>query len=465
VRVAPWVVILTLVVLTGEARGRILWRRGEASLEVSGSLREVPVVTRGTGAAAFADAVVASLPDPTCVSAALFPNCPAFRTVGRLGVWQSLTRLRTDWKLHLTPELSATVVYDHEVVAGTLRTLEQGLTQALSPGTFVSLDQTIVRFDAGGAADEGVWRHLLYRASLRYEGEHADVTVGRQRIPWGVGRLWSPMDRFNFIPPLAIEADQSPGVDALDAKWSFSGFTYLEGVLAPQDHFPDGSYALRLHGMWRDADYSAVAGIFRDAPAGGLDLARNLGDTAVRFEAVYARPRRAVWPIGDPAPAELRAFWQVVASADRNFDVGNGLYVLAEYFYNGNALGFGSGPAGPLLPFFAATDRRPAIAPPGAAAPFVAAASPDRLGGSQVVTLGCHESGVELGYDVFPALRAELFALYDWDGASAAVVPTLRYDPYPFLELTVGGQLFAGPRRSEYGGAEDVGFLLAELFF
>ncbi len=464
-RRAPCAVILAVALLGGEARARTLWQEGEISLELSGSLREVAVATHGTSEKAFADAIAATLPGATCVSAAGFADCPAFLTVGHQGVWQSLTRLRTHWELRLTPTLSATVVYDHELLLGTLRTLEQSLALGLTSPSYVSADQRIVDFDFGGAADEGTWRHLLYRAQLSYEGEHAEVIVGRQRIPWGVGRLWSPMDRFNFIPPLAIEADQSPGVDALDAKWLISGFTFLEGVVAPQDRWSDSSYALRLHGVLRNTDYSLVAGNFRDAPAGGFDMARNLGDTAVRLEAIYAQPERSVWPIGAPAPTPLRGFWQVVASADRNFDVGNGLYVLGEYLYNGNALGFGQGLAGPLLPFFEATDQRPVSAPAGIAGPFVTAASADRLGGSQVLSSGRHQTGVELAYDVFPALHSELFALYDWEGESAAVVPVLRYDPYSFLELTAGVQLFAGPKRSDYGSVEDLAFLLAESFF
>jgi hypothetical protein len=463
-RAVPRLLILVLAALSSAAWGRVLWQQGEASLELSGSLRELPVITHGTSEDAFTNAIAASLPAPTCVSATLFPNCPAFLTVGRQGVWQNLTRLRTRVSLRLTPQLSAEVVYDQEVIVGTLRTLEHDLTQELQPSTFVSLDQTIDRFHFGGSADEGVWRHLLYRASLRYEGDHAEVVIGSQRIPWGVGRLWSPMDRFNFIPPLAIEPDQTPGVEALDAKWLFSGFTYLEGVLAPQDYFPDSAYALRLHGVWRDTDYSAVAGVFRDAPAGGVDMARNLGDTAARLETVYTKPQRSVWPIGAPAPGELRGFWQVVASIDRNFDIGNGLYVLAEYLYNGNALGFGSGLAGPLLPLFEATDHPPANVP-AVGGPYVTTASADRLGGSQVVSSGRHESGIEFGYDIFPALRSEWFTLYDWDGTSAAVVPTIRYAPYPFLELTLGAQFFAGRARSEYGNVEDLGFLLVESFF
>lgn len=467
-KLAPWALAFAIV-WSGEAWGRILWQQGELSLELSGSFREVADVTHGTSEDEFSRAIVASLPQPTCVIASLFADCPAFRVVGDQGAWRSLSRLRTQWDLRLTRAWSATVVYDQQVMLGTLRTLEGRLTRNVSTSSWLPLEDTIVSFDFGGSADEGSWRHLLYRAHLSYEGEHVEAIIGRQRIPWGVGRLWSPVDRFNFIPPLAIEPDQSPGVDAVDAKWLFSGFTFLEAVLAPQDAWEDSSYALRLHGVLWDTDYSLFAGNFRDAPAGGVDLARNLGDNAVRLEAVYADPTRSVWPIGASHPTELPAFWQVVVSADRNIDVGSGIYVLVEYLYNGNALGFGRGLAGPFLSLFEATDAPPAELPPELAdvvdGPFVTTTSADRLGGSQVVTTSRHQTGIELAYDVFPALHSELFTLYDWEGTSVAVVPALRYDPYPFLELTLGTQLFAGPKRSEYGSGENLGFLIADLFF
>jgi hypothetical protein len=39
------------------------------------------------------------------------------------------------------------------------------------------------------------------------------------------------------------------------------------------------------------------------------------------------------------------------------------------------------------------------------------------------------------------------------------------YSPLGWLELTLGVQVFAGPRHSEYGSLDPLGFLLAEAFF
>ncbi len=46
-----------------------------------------------------------------------------------------------------------------------------------------------------------------------------------------------------------------------------------------------------------------------------------------------------------------------------------------------------------------------------------------------------------------------------------SVFPTLRHSPTGWLELTLGLQLFEGPRRSEFGQGETLGFAQAEVFF
>jgi hypothetical protein len=455
------VVILGLGSFASQVTAGELWRRGDVALSLSGSVRERVVGTSGTDAERFAEAVGNS---PSCFVAAGFANCPAFRLVGERDVWQSLTRLRTHIDLRATRQVSATLVYDHELLMGVLDTLERDLGSELATEQFVSLDNGIKTFDLSGTV-EGRWRHLLYRAFLQYASSHVDVVLGRQRIAWGVGQLWNPIDRFNPIPPLAIEFDQSPGVDAIDVKWLLSGFTFVEAVYAPQDRARDGSYALRLHGILRDVDYSIIGGVFEEARTGGVDVAANIGGAVARVEAVYSDPERDIWSVGAAAPRELAAFWQVVASIDSNIDIGSGLYVLVEHLYNGNGLGFGRGEAGPLLAFFETTSEPPSGIPPALTGPYVRAASADRFGGSRVVTFSDHLTGVQVGYEPTVALRADVLTIYDWDGTSAAVAPSLRYTPFGSVEFTLGAQLFTGRRASQFGQAENLAFLLAELFF
>jgi hypothetical protein len=381
--------------------------------------------------------------------------------VNETGVFTSLTRVRGRLDLRITPRLSAALAYDHELRAGTLDTFEAQLGRSIDTQQWAPLDWTITESDSFS------WDHLFYRLHLDYESEHVGVTLGRQRIPWGVGRLWNPIDRFNAIGPLAIDPGQSGGVDAVNARLRFSGFTYLQGVYAAAEDSDNQSYAARLHGVLRDVDYSLVVGVFEKALAVGFDLDGNLGDAAARVEVVWTHSDREIWPIGSDAASELGDFWQVVVSVDYLFDVGTGLYGLIEHLYNGNALGFGHGLAGPWLPFFEATDvpPDPAIDPEFFPGPYVDFTSNARFGGSRVVTRSENLTGVMLGYDVTPVIRGELLVIYDWNGTSASFFPIIRYDALAWLELTLGLQLFAGPRLSEFGDLEPLGYLVAEVFF
>ena len=173
------------------------------------------------------------------------------------------------------------------------------------------------------------------------------ATIRRFGLP--VLLLWFAAAGFNSLVRNSATFDETAHLPA--------GLTYLELVVAPLREPRDGSYALRLHGVWRDVDYSVMGGIFEEAPTVGVDLASNLGDAAVRLEAVFASPVREVWKLGTPSPEAPSDYWQLVLSIDYLFDVGNGVYTMLEHLYNGNALGFGSGLAGGLLPFFGQTTR------------------------------------------------------------------------------------------------------------
>jgi len=460
-------VALALVATLGAAPGagaRELLRRGDLSLEVTGSVREIAVHTQGTELDDLEERLLETLPAPTCVLAVSFADCPAFDVLGRRDVWQSLTRVRTRLDLRAGPHVSAVATWDHELLAGILDTFEGEFGRSLATEPFFDLEGDV---DLFGLREEGHrmrWRHVLYRGFLRVETQRFDLVAGRQRIPWGVGRLWNPIDRFNAIPPLAIEADQSPGVDAIDLKIRASGFSFLELAWAPADG-ADDLYAARWHGVLRDVDYSLVAGFFEEAWTFGGDLAANLGGAAARLELVYVDPSRKFWPLATPEPREVPAYVQVVVSLDYHLDVGRGLYLLVEYYYNGNATGFGRGNAGGLEPFFESTSEAPPGMPAFVAGPFPTAGSTDRFAGNRVVTATKHQTGFQAGYDLNAVVRANLIVLYDWNGTSAAFFPSLSAAPLDALELSLGAQVFAGSERSQYGAAERLFFVTAEWFF
>lgn len=432
----------------GPAAAREIWSQGDASIDFTGSVKTIGEATRDTDASAFNQALAA---DPRCALAATFLHCSAFERVNEKSVGQSLTRARLRFDVKANEHVSGQLVYDNEWLFGTLDTLGNQLGESFRSDPFLDLDWDVKL--AGLPTDHSRWRHRLYRAYVKIEEGKAEVTLGRQRIPWGVGRLWNPVDRFNAIPPLAIEADESPGVDALDARWNFDGFHFLEGVYQPGSNSENGAWGMRFHGSHGEIDYSLLGGRWQQDWAVGMDAAGNLGEAAFRMEAIWTRPTRDVWPIGQAKPGPLDPFWQVVLSLDYDVPIGKGLYVLVEHLYNGNALGFGQGEPGTLLPFFQA--RGPLVAP----------ASSAIFGGSHVISSARNQTGLQVGYDLTPILRADVLAIADWDGQSGVFAPILTYSPTGSLELTVGAQLFVGPRLSQYGSTEHLGYVMAQWYF
>jgi len=435
------------------------WSPKDVSFELSGSLRQLGLYTRSTDRDQFEDDIEDDLADGNlrCVLADEFSDCPAFDRVGEKEIGQGLTRLRVQLDVDVHEGVSAVVIYDNEASYGVFDTFEGQLGDNLGTDSFLGAEATLE------SGEHYTWRHELYRGYLKFENERFEVSIGRQRVAWGVGRLWTPIDRFSAVPPLSLQPDVTSGIDGIDARFNIDGFSYLQVVYAPGGSKREARYAGRLHGVLWDADLSLMGGVFEKAPTVGADFARNLGDAAVRFEVVYTDPKHKVFEIGSAKPKAPDDFWQVVASFDINLEIGTGVYVLSEYLYNGNALGFGKGKAGVLLPLFEATNEAPA---PGLGdGPFVTGASGDAFGSSRVITLATHQLGFQLGYDLTPELRGDFVTIVDMNRGSATFFPNLAYSPLDSLEISLGVQLFTGPRRSQYGASEPLVFLLTDWFF
>ena len=220
----------------------------------------------------------------------------------------------------------------------------------------------------------GVTLHLP-RLSCKYEGEKHVEADGRSATHC-VGRrvgLWNPIDRFNAIPPLAIEADQSPG-HRRDRGPALADRRLRLPPVRSTPRAPtteEARYAVALAGAWSGTRTSSV-------------MARRIPRTRRRWASIS----RATWgvPRGGSRPSTpIRVTGGLAGrSVDAPFVRGRLLAgrplrsttqhrrpsrastCWSNTCGTSNALGFGSGerPA-TLLGFFGATDRTAAeVSPP-----------------------------------------------------------------------------------------------------
>jgi len=328
-----------------------------------------------------------------------------------------LNRLRLEWEGD-TSQLAWHVAYDHELLYGGLvGSPDFTATARLPEPTWLDAEHII---SAGGRHD---WRHRLYRAWLRFEGEHAVLVVGRQRIAWGAGRIWNPTDRFNPVDPTSLESSEKTGVDALIAAWRYSGFGAVQLVVAPgqTSHRASRKFALRWRDTFCEADISLTAGRIGVERVIGGDVAANIMEGTFRLEAMRAWPRHG------------QGFAQISIGYDytlANSTFPAGLHLLAEYFYNG------------------APGDAPSLTPV------------DRL-----YSRARHTVGAVAGYDLTPLWRLEGMLIWEASNGSRFFLPKLTWSASEDVDVTAFALLFGGGQASEFGRRENTYALQADVYF
>jgi hypothetical protein len=308
------------------------------------------------------------------------------------------------------------IQYDNEVLFGNyLRTSQFALQKNQEPDTYWDLQSTTLDRPSVFA------RQRLYRGYLDLYSPVADVRLGRQRIAWGTGRFWNPTDILNPFDPTQLERDERPGVDAVLAERKLGALSKVSLVYAPQRPSSTSSTAAQVHTNFRETDVSIMGGQFHRDEVAGFDFAGRIGQVGIRGEAAYTHAH-----VGE-------SYTRAVLGADYVFP--NTFALSAELYYNGQGT----------------TDKQ--------AYDFPA------LFAGTVQNLAQHYGGVYVGYDITPLLRLNTYGILNLDDGSVFVYPSLVYSLITNLDLTLGMQLFAGAKGSEYGAFHNVYFAQLQWFF
>lgn len=328
----------------------------------------------------------------------------------------SLNRLRLDAKGELAPGLALDLQYDNELLLGSyLDTVEFRALKDRAPPQYWRADANYVaRGDVYG-------RHRLYRAAVTLTRGNVDLKLGRQRIAWGTGRFWSPLDILNPVNPLALEREERVGVDAALIEVKLGPLSRASLVYAPAPDRGPASRALQWHGNAAGVDASLVAGRLLGLDIVGIDIASQIGDLGVRAEAARLNPGSGP------------GFSRWMAGADYAF--ATGLTLSAELYYNG------------------AGARDPAgydIA---------------GLRSGRVTSLATRYMGLYASYEITPLLKWVNYAVLNADDHSHAVDSRLVWSIGPATDLTFGVQHFSGASGSEFAVLANAVQMQLQWFF
>lgn len=330
--------------------------------------------------------------------------------------WLDVNRLRLEKKGSLSDALSYDVQYDNEVLLGSYLDTGQFQSQkAIPTGQYWDMDNTY--HDRGAVFG----RQRIYRGYLTWSKGETDVRLGRQRIAWGSGRFWSPLDVLNPIDPTALEREERVGVDALLVERKLGSVSRVSFVYAPQRERGNNAFALQWHGNREGIDFSVMAMRFMGARVLGAELSGQLGGAGLRAEASRTVPTE-----GLPAT-------RAVIGVDYAFE--NTLAITGEAYFNG---------AG-------ARARRDYD--------FASLLS------GRIQSLARHYAGVHVAYDFTPLLKLNTHLLANLDDGSRFIAPSVSYAWKTSLDVSVGAQYGAGDGASEFGRFRKLIYVQLQRFF
>lgn len=158
----------------------------------------------------------------------------------------------------------------------------------------------------------------IYRAYLKYIDSKNLVIIGKQRVPFGVGRIWNPIDVFNPIVSTSIESDERKGTDAIRYEYAINPLSTLDITLSEE------KFATRIKGYLDFADMAFVFAKdeYKNRDIYAYEIQGELFESVIelRSEGGYFIPQFD------------KEYFEGIFGAEYGFE--NSLILLGEYKYN-----------------------------------------------------------------------------------------------------------------------------------
>ncbi len=328
----------------------------------------------------------------------------------------NVNRLRTEWDAKLLRVFSAKLVWDNELIFGNYIDSEIfAARQAQRDQPYGDLEYELVQ------SHNVFYGQNFYRAYGEIDLGVLDVRVGRQKIEWGVMRLFSPGDLFHPLPLFDVEKMERVGATAVNALFTPWPDVKVNAVYA-FDRDPDRSrIAGRVTRTVGHFDVSAFGGKFLKDHVTGFDFTGDVLRAGVRGEFYFDDAA-----LGDN-------FIQAAGGVDYGF--ANTLYVALEYFHNGQ--GTNDALTAPL---------------------FLPSAA-------QIRSVHKDFAGFQLKYELTPLWTVSGMSIIDLNGGSLFMNPETKYAFKEWLEVTLGAHLPIGAAQGEFTAIPNLYYLQTQLFF
>ena len=268
----------------------------------------------------------------------------------------------------------------------------------------------------------------LDRLNLKYRVGDFEVTLGRQRVNWGINLVWTPNDIFNSFNYFDFDYVERPGCDAVHMEY-FTGFASSVQFAFKLDHRDRVTSALMYKFNKWNYDFQVLGGVMTDDAVIGAGWAGDIQGAGFNGEVSYFH--------------DLDNFTDtcgvLVGSVGANYTLRNGLFMHASYLYNSGGT---TGPAGWGSPFALYLDIS-----------------------AKNFTKARHAVFGQLSYPVTPLIKADISSIFNPNDRSGFVGPSLDFSLTNNISLLIIGQLFWGTPGTEYGDYGSLAYMRLKWSF
>lgn len=162
------------------------------------------------------------------------------------------------------------------------------------------------------------------RMWLQWQNTNWELTLGRQRINWGVDRIWNSNDIFNAYSFVDFDYEERPGTDALRIQY-FKEMDYSMDMAIKITDNLDEFIAATLYkfNKW-NYDVQLLGGVYQRDIVVGTGWAGSIKNMGVKTELSYFRNYQNL--SNNPGV--------FISSLSADYAFKNSFYLYGSYFYN-----------------------------------------------------------------------------------------------------------------------------------
>ena len=343
-----------------------------------------------------------------------------------------LKRIRLSPELRYSDTLTIHIDYDNEIIMSSFNKSHE-FDAYWRPSDYN--DAADLTWEPKNTEDI-FYRTKIHRAYAKFIIQKYTLTLGRQQVRFGSGKLWNPLDILNPIAPTFVEgAEEQKGTDAFRVDRYIGESTEITAVYSQKRYenslrktrLQNSNSLVRLKSTFslsgNTTDLALLGGWISNRWVCGTDIAAVLFDGMMRGSIIYSRPD------------DYSDFIQAGAGYEYTFT--NGVSLLFEYFFNQSALNVDTELRQDYTnSLTTGTDQKNYI----------------HLS-NRFLTMNQHYAGIASGYDITPLLRGDLFIIVDFQGSGFFENISLKYNIFENLDLTASmmtGQVSSAGRSSDF---------------